>query len=245
MNSDQPLIVTGMHRSGTSLVARFIHHSGIDLGDEFVGANKSNPYGHFEDIEIVEFQRSIMLRECGHSMWVSHLPRFTDADRTRARGMISARQKKPYWGWKEPRTCLFLDFWNDLLPDAYYLFVFRHPLLVLDSLSRRNKTRFYHLGKHNRFVHSWMLYNEECFRFHEQHRSRCILAMLELVLQTPENFVDLLSKRLRIEFDVGVFRALYDPTALVHRPNRRLLVSPSLRLRSLSLYDQLAITSQE
>jgi hypothetical protein len=239
MDSDTPIIIAGMHRSGTSLVARFIHHSGIDLGDEFVGAKRSNPYGHFEDVEILEFQRGVLMREFGHSMWVPGPPRLTDADRGRAMDLVSARKTKSCWGWKEPRTCLFLDFWSSLLPGAYCLFVVRHPLLVLDSLSRRNRTKFYTFWKHDRFLQAWFAYNRECFRFYQQNRSRCILVMLEWALTNPDLFADLLTERLAFGFDGDLFRTLYDPMALAREQSQRLLVSPRLRNRSLGFFERM------
>ena len=36
----------------------------------------------------------------------------------RARTLVSARASRPFWGWKDPRTCLFLEFWDRLLPQA-------------------------------------------------------------------------------------------------------------------------------
>jgi hypothetical protein len=107
MNSDTPIIITGMHRSGTSLVARFVHHSGVDLGDRFVGAKPSNPYGHYEDVEILEFQRSILLREFGHSMWVPGPPPINAEDRGKAKDLV---KKSPAGAGKSPeRASSFLS----------------------------------------------------------------------------------------------------------------------------------------
>ena len=240
MNSDTPLIIAGMHRSGTSLLARFIHHSGVDLGDRFVGARPSNPFGHYEDVEILDFQQAILLREFGPSMWVPRLPPLTTADRSAAEDLLMARKEKSHWGWKEPRTSLFLDLWSELLPDAFYLFIVRHPLLVLDSLSRRNHTRFYHFNKHNTFLEAWLLYNRACFRFYLNHRPRCILITLEGLLEQMEQFAILLSERLSLNFDVEGMRMLYDPTILARDKRKRVLVSPVLRAECFSVYKQLS-----
>jgi hypothetical protein len=243
MNSDTPLVITGMHRSGTSLVARFVHDSGIDLGDRFVGARPSNPYGHYEDVEILDFQQSVLLREFGHSMWVPGPPPLTAADRARARGLVAARKEKLHWGWKEPRTSLFLDLWHGLLPDAFYLFVARHPLLVLDSLSRRNHTRFYNFRKHTGFLKSWLIYNQACLDFYLSYRPNCLFVKLEGVLQQMDRFARLLSERLSIAFDASKLRKLYDPDLLARQRRRRTLVSPALRAESLLFYDRLCKTA--
>ncbi|MEA3377940.1 MAG: sulfotransferase [Chloroflexota bacterium] len=239
MNSKTPLIIAGMHRSGTSLIARFVHHSGVDLGNHLVGPKESNPYGHFEDVEILDFHRRILVREFGDSMWVPGPPHIAEEDRKTAAKLIAARRHKRYWGWKEPRTSLFLDLWNGLLPDAHFLFVVRHPLLVLDSLSRRTKSKFYHFWKHGKFLRSWMIYNRECAHFYRQHTDRCMLVMLRDVAEAPNAFIKSLSDWLSMEFDPGKFQALYEPRALSLRRDRLLFSSRRLRSESAALHDEL------
>jgi hypothetical protein len=242
MINEAPLIITGMHRSGTSLIASFVHHSGIDLGNDLLGPRKSNPYGHFEDKEILDFHRDILVREFGHSMWVPGPPEVTEEDRQRTTQLIAARRHKPRWGWKEPRTSLFLDVWNRLLPDARFLFVVRHPLQVLDSLSRRTKSKFYQFRKHNKFLRAWMTYNHECASFYHRHHDRSVLVDIELVISDPATFVETLSQLLSFDFSTKTFRRLYEPGALTRKTTHTLLASPELRSASLSFYQQL--TSQ-
>jgi len=47
-------IITGMHRSGTSLVARLFFEAGADLGDPttFYRPDRWNPDGYYEQPEI-------------------------------------------------------------------------------------------------------------------------------------------------------------------------------------------------
>ncbi|HUU33183.1 MAG TPA: hypothetical protein VMW48_03915, partial [Vicinamibacterales bacterium] len=70
-----PLIVLGMHRSGTSLAASLLADAGLDVGTRLLGANASNPRGHFEDEDFVELQQAV-LRELGLSPdgWVTTSP---------------------------------------------------------------------------------------------------------------------------------------------------------------------------
>jgi O-antigen biosynthesis protein len=61
------------------------------------------------------------------------------------------------WGWKDPRSVLLLNFWAELVPDARYLFVFRPPWDVVDSLYRRGDRVF---SLNPRFALTmWMHYN--------------------------------------------------------------------------------------
>jgi hypothetical protein len=243
MNSETPLIIAGMHRSGTSLLARFVHRSGIDLGDALIGSRDSNPYGHFEDVGFVRFHERVLVRESDHPMWAPETPEPNAADRLHAERLIAERKGKHHWGWKDPRTCLFLNFWHTLLPRARYLFVARHPLMVLDSLSRRTNSRVYHLQKHNTFVRAWLLHNRECLRFHQQHKENSLLVTLEQILEHQAAFVTMLSDHLKFELSTDVFHASHEPEALRRARSRRLWVSPWLRMEALSLHDELEGTS--
>ena len=124
-------------------------------------------------------------------------------------------------------------------PDARYVFVVRSPLLVLGSLSRRNRTQFYHFWKHNIFLKAWLIYNQACLSFFLQHRARCHFVVLEQILREPEIFIDSLANWLKFNFNTETFQDLYHPKALVHKKNNFLLVSPVLRSRCRSLYNKL------
>ena len=49
------IIVLGMHRSGTSLIAGVLHEMGVNMGSNLMKADEYNPKGYFEDIEIYKF----------------------------------------------------------------------------------------------------------------------------------------------------------------------------------------------
>lgn len=52
-------LVTGTGRSGTSYVARLMHERvGVCMGYEFIPANQRNPYGYYEDKEVVQFNKN-------------------------------------------------------------------------------------------------------------------------------------------------------------------------------------------
>ena len=61
----QPVVVVGMHRSGTSLTASILGSAGLHLGDSLVPAGHGNAEGHFEDLEFVELHRAA-LEAFGH-----------------------------------------------------------------------------------------------------------------------------------------------------------------------------------
>ena len=55
-----PLIIAGFHRSGTSAVARTLALSGLHLGDDLLGSEPSNPYGHYEDNEVIAIHQTLL-----------------------------------------------------------------------------------------------------------------------------------------------------------------------------------------
>src|SRR5215470_8442214 len=69
-----PVVLTGMHRSGTSLVASMLSALSIDMGQELLPADSNNVRGYFEDVEFLELQRRMLTASCpandgGHPDW--------------------------------------------------------------------------------------------------------------------------------------------------------------------------------
>lgn len=54
------VVITGMHRSGTSLTTSLLQSAGVFIGDRLLGNNLSNPKGHFEDLDFVEFHQQLL-----------------------------------------------------------------------------------------------------------------------------------------------------------------------------------------
>lgn len=140
----KPLIVAGFHRSGTSAIARSLHLGGLFLGDDLLGSEPSNPYGHFEDNEVITIHQEIL--ELSGTDWKSHEPfepyippRLWDG----VRGYVDSRRQRQQttgepWGFKDPRVCLLLPIWLHVLPDADVLVVFRNPAECVRSLHMRH-----------------------------------------------------------------------------------------------------------
>ena len=59
-SSATPVIVTGMHRSGTSLLASAMQQAGVAIGDRLLAADESNVRGHFEDLDFFELHEGIL-----------------------------------------------------------------------------------------------------------------------------------------------------------------------------------------
>ncbi len=137
------LIITGMHRSGTSFIANWMKDSGLYIGDRLAGATPSNINGHFEDIDFLELHEQ-MLKANQTTMYLSdeRILAIEEIHRKKAELLCSARNSvHELWGFKQPRAALFLDLWRDLLPDAHYLIPLRNPVDVVNSIVRRESNK--------------------------------------------------------------------------------------------------------
>ena len=52
--SDQLVLVLGMHRSGTSAIAKRLESFGVNLGETLIPGKKDNIKGYQEDADFVE-----------------------------------------------------------------------------------------------------------------------------------------------------------------------------------------------
>lgn len=131
-----------MHRSGTSLLAKWMHEMGIEMGNNLLPAAFDNKNGFFEDQDFLNLHEDILrsnnLTNSGliqddknliisryHQLKLKHLLNFKN-------------ELNQQWGWKEPRTCLFIKEYAKNLTNPCFLIVFRNPVEVIDSLLRRD-----------------------------------------------------------------------------------------------------------
>ena len=181
--SARPLIIGGMHRSGTSLTASIFASAGLDLGPALLGACESNPLGHYEDLGFLDFHcRALVAQGLGSEGFTTGAHgSVPPALQPEAHALVAARMRPGIaWGWKEPRTVLFLDFWQQHLPDPRYVFVYRRPWEVADSLFRRGDATFFHNPAFAFEV--WTHYNRLIIDFVRRHPSRCVVFEITQVI---------------------------------------------------------------
>ncbi len=145
------ICILGMHRSGTSAIARAINFLGVYLGEErdICNASFDNPEGFWEQPEIRDFHDRVLgdLKE----RWDTATPLKDGWDEAAGiqpfnNQLLDLVQRlfgdHSLWAWKEPRTCLCLPLWKSVLADLKTelacLFVVRSPLDVAESLRKRN-----------------------------------------------------------------------------------------------------------
>lgn len=149
-----PLLIMGMHRSGTSLVTRLLREMGV-----FVGWRLD------ENAEATYFikQNRWLLRLAGGSWWnpdaIEHLLEYEEA-RERVVEMLREGFSSPRaleylgpkqavslligsgvpepWGWKDPRNTWTLPIWKEVFGQVKGIHVVRHGLDVARSMVERH-----------------------------------------------------------------------------------------------------------
>jgi hypothetical protein len=146
-SASRVLCVAGMHRSGTSLVARILSLLGVDFGpaEDLLPPQSDNPHGFWEHSSFTALNDEIL--EAMGGTWEAppalpphwyRQPRLEPL-RTRARQLIQARSGRArFWAWKDPRNCLTLPFWRSLVPQMRFVVCLRNPIDVSCSLAQRN-----------------------------------------------------------------------------------------------------------
>lgn len=203
----EPVILIGMHRSGTSMLARLLEELGM-----FFGAVKD------ENNEALFFQalNEWLLGQCGgrwdnpaafnQHFWSSaETVKWTELylrnllASPRAIQFLGARYAvrgirglDTPWGWKDPRNTFTLPLWLRIFPDAKVVSIERNGVDVAQSLRareinilnnaprlyRRNRLAFFLRLRRSGFVHSpRCLVLEDGFALWEEYTSQARAAM--------------------------------------------------------------------
>lgn len=156
-NLAPPIIVIGMHRSGTTLLTRMMEGCGVFWGatkDEYnetlcfqsinemlfalSGGSWDNPLpveSYFEDIRHVQAAVASVQRCLNKKFYQEYfngsqlLPPNRALNRSRT------------WGWKDPRNIFTLPVWLEIFPDARIIHIIRNGIDVAASLWLRETSR--------------------------------------------------------------------------------------------------------
>ena len=238
--TEQPiLLITGMHRSGTSFVAGLLQSAGLDIGTNLLEANYSNPKGFFENTDFLDFHRSV-LSSLGIEPkgWI--VPDeiiVPDEYVSKAKQLIkdNASAVKP-WGWKEPRTTIFLNFWSNLLPNAKFLFIYRSPWEVIDSLYRRGDRPFYDVPEFA--LEIWTAYNQKIIDFCLQYPEKCLLVNLNSLTNNSQTLIKTIQEKFSIVLDYPDL-AFYEPSLLKKSDSAHSYIIKYFFPKAFNLYHQL------
>ena len=152
MNTIGPIIITGMHRSGTSLLSKILISQGIFMGSKLdsnsesiffqrinkwilscIGSSWDNPRTlkdlESEDIDVITNRLNKVLNS-----------RFSKSLFLGKKDLLynkSLNEMDVTWGWKDPVNTFTLFIWKQIFPNSKIININRHPLDVSASLINR------------------------------------------------------------------------------------------------------------
>lgn len=141
------LFVLGMHRSGTSAVARILNLMGAYFGPEgqMMGAALDNPKGHWERLDILEINEWLI--QVSGAEW-HQVASFETTDipasvietfENKIKKILLEIDSHRPWVIKDPRLCLLFPLWKPLLEVPVCLHVHRNPIQIAQSLRTHHK----------------------------------------------------------------------------------------------------------
>ncbi|NMD06050.1 MAG: hypothetical protein GYA72_09450, partial [Deltaproteobacteria bacterium] len=157
------ICIAGMHRSGTSMIARMLNICGVHLGEEkdLIPPAGDNPEGFWENDKFRIINEEILA--CFNGSW-DLPPLFGDGwtkdprllhIHSRASKLIKEFSAYHLWGWKDPRNSLTLPFWQAHISGLKIIVCLRNPYDVYLSLSRRGYAS-------NTFSYAlWLTYSQQ------------------------------------------------------------------------------------
>ena len=177
-------VVLGMHKSGTTLVARMLHRSGIDMGD---GIDIGRSYDSGEKCEretTKAINQAILGSEGMFSLDIAApaVPIEVGADRLAEIRRIAraADSSSRDWGFKDPRTCLTYPIWAEELPEHRLIVVFRSHEAMWPRFRpldwRRVPTRAY------RLVQRWCEHYGRLLDYMEQEEAKAVVIDYERLM---------------------------------------------------------------
>jgi len=204
------IFVLGMHRSGTSVLARMLNLLGVDLGGNLIEAQAGvNEKGFWEHAEVVEINEALLSRL--DSCWYDICPlpeswwqdaRLDDL-KERAGAFLATAFSSELSLIKDPRLCVLLPFWQQVAETAGWqplvVLANRHPDEVTASLSKRDPLDDYTA----RWL--WLRYFHDA-ELHSRQLPRCLVDYQQL-LNDWRAVAQTISEELEIQWPMSLQQA--------------------------------------
>ena len=209
-----PVILLGIHRSGTSLLAELLTDMGIFMGRKqnahieawhFLNNNKKILDFSHADWDIPTVFESLLKSEKTTEAVLEFMKSET-TDKKMIRQFFGNKlalkeriqPSHRFWGWKDPRTSITFPLWNKIYPEANFILVLRNGVDVANSMTVREDDKLTNI--HSKATSTRCQTLEESFKvweeyndFFEKHQDQIapgkllIIKYEDLLKNCPEN----------------------------------------------------------
>ena len=224
-----------MHRSGTSLTAMWMHGCGLFLGDRLMSGDFDNPLGHFEDLDILHIHERDLQEKKLMTNGLRIKPyrefEFEASTRPLVEAFLKSREKHDQWGWKEPRSTLYLEAWKKIIPGLKVLAIYRGFDEVVDSLVRRTKYSVFKSGKFkgisnilhrmgypayiqwekSNYIDAWIKYNSSILAFKDAYPDDIHIVNLETLIRDSRAVFEKISDKWNLDLEFKRMEDFYQP----------------------------------
>lgn len=154
----RPMLILGMHRSGTSCLAGCLQAAGLISGEVNTQA-MYNAKGNRENLAVMHLNDEVLASNGGSWRAPPQAVTWSAPQLRKGAEVATAIAGQGAWGFKDPRTLLTLDGWLEVLGPVEIAASFRHPFAVAQSLNKRDPGLSIDEG-----LEIWRAYNERLVR---------------------------------------------------------------------------------
>lgn len=176
-----PVVILGMHRSGTTMITKMLENLGLFVGTEKEINHESLFFWEINnwifDIHTATPEKPYNLRyknPACEQVILESLEHFVQSGkRKQYLGALASKHRSikdldiPY-GWKDPKNTFTIDFWSKVFPDPKIIHIYRNPIDAVSSYIERD------LALKNKFEWNWKKKLKRDFliskKFHENFR---------------------------------------------------------------------------
>jgi len=171
---------------------------GVNMGNISLETSPDNPTGHFEDLDFVQFGTKFLVLRGG--AWdmppkINTMMEMLPAERKEFKKLLDSKKKgKELWGWKDPRTVLYISHVWELIPNPTFIWMERNEASCNKSIQARQKRRDGKPIKSSLYaIHKYMLEY-----FIETSGQLVTSLTYEDLISDPEKYIYAIGKKLNL-----------------------------------------------
>ncbi len=191
-----PVIIVGMHRSGTTMITKMLEGLGLFVGDQ---KEINHEALFFWNINNWIFELTHSRADLPHNFRYLN-PRTREIILQDLNYFVRSRKKKLFlgnkynayssikeldfpWGWKDPKNSFTIELWKEVFPNARVLHIYRNPIDSIQSFIKRD------LEMKNRYELNWKKKLKRFFLISRNYHSNFRLFSLEEGYNLWEEYV--------------------------------------------------------